>query len=62
MVREGYAQAVGAERPVEGRGCGFEVCEEGDGAFEGGEFAGGDGVEAGVVEGTAWTLAMVSQM
>jgi len=29
---------------------GREICEEGDGAGEGGEFGGGDGGEAGVVE------------
>lgn len=43
---------MGAERPVERVRCGLEVCEQCDCAFEGGEFALGDGVEAGVVEGT----------
>lgn len=52
VICEGYAQTMGPERPVEGRGRGFEVCEECDGAFEGREFAGGNGVEACVVKGT----------
>lgn len=40
-----------ADGPVEGVGGGLEVCEERDGAFEVGELARRDGVEAGVVEG-----------
>ena len=40
------AQAVDAEIPVQGVGCGFEVGEEGDAAGEGGEVGEGDGVEA----------------
>jgi hypothetical protein len=52
VVCEAYAEAVGAEGPVCGCGRGFEVCEEGDSAFEGGEFAGGYGAEACIVEGT----------
>jgi hypothetical protein len=60
IVREGYAQAVCAERPVEGRGGGFEVCEEGDGTGERGEFARGDGVEACVVEGAVITISELS--
>ena len=51
MVGEGDADAVGAERPVEGVGGGFEGVEEGYAGGEGGEFAGEDGREAGVVEG-----------
>lgn len=51
MVREGDADAVGAEGPVEGVGGRFEGVEEGYTDGEGGEFGGGDGGEAGVVEG-----------
>ena len=51
VVREGDADAVLAERPVEGVRGRFEVVEEGDAGGEGGEFGGGDGREAGVVEG-----------
>ena len=42
-----------ADVPGEGvvEGCRFEVGEEGDCALEGGEERGGDGGEAGVVEG-----------
>lgn len=52
MVGEGDAQAVRADGPVEWVGDGFEVREERNAAFEGGQFAGGDGVEARVFEGT----------
>lgn len=51
MVREGDADAVLAEGPVEGVGGGFEMVEEGDAGGEGGEFGGGDGRETRVVEG-----------
>ena len=52
---EGDADAVGAEGPVEGmRGRG-EVCKEGDGVGEGGEFGDGDGAEAVVVKCTLFT-------
>ncbi len=51
VVREGDADAVVAEGPVEGVAGRFEVVEEGYAGGEGGEFGGGDGREAGVVEG-----------
>lgn len=55
---EGEAQAVRADVPAQGVGVGrgFEVGEERDGAFEGGEFARGDGREARVVERTGVLL------
>ena len=52
VVGEGYAQAVGADGPVEGSRGRLEVGEEGDGDFEAGEFAGGDRGEACIVKGT----------
>ena len=42
---------MGADGPVERGGAAFKVCEEGDGAGEGGEEGGGDGAEACVFEG-----------
>lgn len=50
---------MGVEVPVEGRGAGDKVGEEGDAAGEGGEGGEGDGGEAGVVEGAGggWRLA-----
>jgi hypothetical protein len=50
---------VRADGPVERVGDGLEVCEERYAAFERGEFALGDGVEARVVEGTACGLASI---
>lgn len=47
-----------AERPVERVGDGLEVCEERDAAFEGGEFAGGDGRETRVFEGAGGMLVL----
>jgi hypothetical protein len=58
MVCERYAYAVGTQIPIRRCGGGFEVGEESDGAFEGGEFAGGYRVEAGVVESTIVTLTI----
>lgn len=49
MVREGDAETVRPDFPVQRRGDRFEVREEGYADLEGGEFGGGDGVEAGVV-------------
>lgn len=46
-----------AERPVEGGAGGLEICEEGYGAGEGGEFAGRYGVEACVVEGAGCCIS-----
>lgn len=51
VVGEGQAQAVRAEIPVEGVRAGREVLEERYGVREVWEFGGGNGSEAGVVEG-----------
>ena len=57
---EGDADAVRAEGPVQGVRGGGEVCEEGDGGGEGGEFCEVDGGEAMVFEGSVvhmWTVS-----
>jgi len=48
---------VSANGPVHGVGDGFEIGEKGDAAFERGEFAGCNGVEAGVFEGGSQGVA-----
>ena len=52
---EGNADAVGAKGPVEGVRGWSEVCEEGDGVGEGGEFRVLDWGEAVIVECTMRT-------
>lgn len=53
---------MSADGPVERGGCRLEVCEQGYGAFELGQFAGCDGRETRVVEGAVgWWLACLLQ-
>lgn len=54
MVREGDAQPVRPDGPVERVRDRLEVREERDAAFEGGEFGGGNWFEAGVFEGAVF--------
>ena len=49
---------MSADFPVKRGGYRFEVGEKGDTAFKGGEFADGDGIESGVIEGTILSLAI----
>lgn len=48
---------MGAERPVHGVGRGLEVGEQRDARLEGGQLGGGDGREAGVLEGAFWGVS-----
>ena len=61
MLRERDTQAMDADFPVQRRGRRqrLEVREERDADFESGEFRGGDGVEAGVVQGAAFLTSVV---